>query len=94
MLMFLKTDVVDLRKTKRAMCANIMHSIDAFELRSILRKLNKKEGCNINAIHDCVICPVFDFFIINDIANRNIEYISKPKINIIKKEGYSLYIFS
>jgi hypothetical protein len=89
-----KTDQIDGRKTMIAMCANIMHSIDAFEMRSIYKLLNKKRGKNIHAIHDCVICTVLDFFTINDIANRNIDYISYPKITVRKIYGYSIFIFS
>lgn len=85
---------IDMRKTKIAMCANIMHSIDAFEMRWIYKNLNKKKGKNIHAIHDCVICTVFDFFKINDIANRELDYITHPIIKIKKINGYSLFIFS
>jgi len=94
MVIRIKSEIIDLRKTKRAMPANIMHSIDSFELRNIMKNLNKKKSKNIHAIHDCVICTVFDFFKINDIANRKLNYINKPRLYVIAKDGYSMYIFS
>ena len=43
MVIHIKSEIIDLRKTKRAMPANIMHSIDSFELRNIMKNLNKKK---------------------------------------------------
>lgn len=76
-LMF-TTDVVNKRKHKQAVCANFIHSLDAYHMRQIIRRVTL-EGISVLPIHDSIVFDMYHTRIVKRIVaeefNRMYFYI-------------------
>lgn len=87
--MLFTTDVVNHKKHKQAITANYIHSMDAYHMRQIIRRISR-ENINIFLIHDSIIFDIPHSRIIRRIVAEEFNSMYKDPHALLRSFYYTI----